>query len=110
MRHLRRDERLQLNVLYSAQGNHGSDGGVSLVPGVESPQITGVKLTPDLSLHVPKMRDAQITSVHFDHFKAFDQFTLSLHSVNVIVGPNNSGKSTIIGAFRALDAAIKFSR
>ena len=52
----------------------------------------------------------RISSVQFDNFKAFDLFTLSLENVNILVGPNNSGKSTIIGAFRVLDSAIKFAR
>lgn len=56
------------------------------------------------------MPAVQISSVKFDNFKAFGDFTLSLQNVNILVGPNNSGKSTIIGAFRALDSAIKIAR
>jgi len=51
-------------------------------------------------------REVRITSVTFENFKALEQFTLSLDDVNILVGPNNSGKSTIIGAFRSLDAGI----
>jgi hypothetical protein len=52
----------------------------------------------------------RIASVNFENFKAFEQFALSLDSMNILVGPNNSGKSTIIGAFRALDSAVKVAR
>jgi hypothetical protein len=54
--------------------------------------------------------EVRITSVTFDNFKALEQFALSLDDVNILVGPNNSGKSTIIGAFRSLDSAIRFAR
>ena len=54
--------------------------------------------------------EIRITSVIFENFKALEQFTLSLDDVNILVGPNNSGKSTIIGAFRSLDSAIRFAR
>jgi AAA domain, putative AbiEii toxin, Type IV TA system/AAA ATPase domain len=52
----------------------------------------------------------KITSVHFENFKAFDQYALSMDAVNILVGPNNSGKSTIIGALRALDSGIRVAR
>jgi energy-coupling factor transporter ATP-binding protein EcfA2 len=51
-----------------------------------------------------------MSSVRFENFKAFQYFTVSIDDVNILVGPNNSGKSTIIGAFRALDSAIKIAR
>ncbi|HSU83606.1 MAG TPA: AAA family ATPase, partial [Thermoanaerobaculia bacterium] len=41
-----------------------------------------------------------ITSVEFRNFKAFSHFSISLQSLNILVGPNNCGKSTILGAFR----------
>ena len=59
---------------------------------------------------MPRTGQVRISNVHFENFKAFDQFTLSLDSMNILAGPNNSGKSTIIGAFRSLDSAIKFAR
>ncbi|HDR9008252.1 ATP-dependent nuclease [Burkholderia vietnamiensis] len=37
-------------------------------------------------------------------------FSLSLDDVNVLTGPNNSGKSTIVGAFRALAVAMRVAR
>jgi hypothetical protein len=51
-----------------------------------------------------------ITSALFENFKALEYFMVSLEDVNILVGPNNSGKSTIIGAFRALDSAVKIAR
>ena len=38
--------------------------------------------------------------VDFNHFKAFDRFSLTLRHFNILVGPNNAGKSTILAAFR----------
>lgn len=45
--------------------------------------------------------------VDFRRFKAFDSFTLHLRTFNVLVGPNNAGKSTILTAFRILAAAMR---
>lgn len=51
-----------------------------------------------------------ISSVRLRNFKAFKEFTLQLRHMNVLVGPNNSGKSTIIGVFRVLAAGIQRAR
>lgn len=40
--------------------------------------------------------------VDFHKFKAFKSFTLELRSFNILVGPNNAGKSTVLAAFRML--------
>lgn len=45
--------------------------------------------------------------VHFHNFKAFEDFTLNIRSFNILVGPNNAGKSTIIAAFRILAAGLR---
>ena len=37
-------------------------------------------------------------------------YSISLQGTNILVGPNNSGKSTIISAFRILDVALKKAR
>ena len=50
--------------------------------------------------------DASITSVQFRNFKALENFSLSLERTNILVGPNNSGKSTVIGAFRVLSMGL----
>jgi hypothetical protein len=55
----------------------------------------------------PKQR---ITSVRFSRYKAFRDFSLALDRINILVGPNNCGKSTIIGAFRILAEAIRKAR
>lgn len=52
----------------------------------------------------------RIRRVEFINFKAFSNFALNLSEVDILVGPNNSGKSTIIGALRTLDAAIRFAK
>lgn len=49
----------------------------------------------------------RITSVRFCRYKAFREFSLSLERFNILVGPNNSGKSTILGAFRILAESIR---
>ena len=51
--------------------------------------------------------DTSITSVQFRNFKAFENFSISLGHVNILVGPNNSGKSTVIGAFRVLSMGLR---
>lgn len=48
-----------------------------------------------------------ITSIRFHNFKALKQYSLSLEQCNILVGPNNAGKSTIISAFRILEAALR---
>ena len=45
--------------------------------------------------------------VDFHRFKAFERFTLKLRHFNILVSPNNSGKSTILAAFRVLAAALR---
>ena len=45
--------------------------------------------------------------VDFRRFKAFERFTLHLRPFNILVGPNNAGKSTILAAFRILSAAMR---
>ena len=47
------------------------------------------------------------TSVKFRNFKAFKSYSVTLKEFNVLVGPNNAGKSTIIGAFRILSEGIR---
>ena|SRR5208337_1657029 len=47
------------------------------------------------------------TAVRFHKFKGFQQYSISLRHFNILVGPNNCGKSTIIGAFRILSEAMR---
>jgi predicted ATPase len=51
-----------------------------------------------------------ITSIEFKEYKALGNFSLRLNNRNVLVGPNNCGKSTIIGAFRVLAEALRTAR
>ena len=55
-------------------------------------------------------KDVKISQVVFKNYKAFSYFSLSIHQMNILIGPNNCGKSTIIGAFRILDIAMKRAR
>lgn len=52
----------------------------------------------------------RFTSVAFRNFKAFKNYSVSLGPFNVLVGPNNAGKSTIITAFRILSEAMRKAR
>ena len=55
-------------------------------------------------------KPTRITFVQFYEFKAFAHYSLSLEHVNILVGPNNSGKSTILGAFRTLAIGLRHAR
>lgn len=44
-------------------------------------------------------------TVKFQNFKSLKDFTVHLRQVNVLVGPNNAGKSTVLDAFRVMGAA-----
>jgi len=50
------------------------------------------------------------TSIKFSNYKTFKTYSVSLKSFNILVGPNNAGKSTIIGAFKILSEGIKKAR
>jgi hypothetical protein len=51
-----------------------------------------------------------IKRVVFQNFKAMKDFTLWLTSANILVGPNNAGKSTILDSFRVLAAGLRGGR
>lgn len=53
------------------------------------------------------MANVNITSIRFFNFKSLRNFVVSLQDMNVLVGPNNSGKSTIISALRILEVALR---
>ncbi len=46
-----------------------------------------------------------IQSLTFESYMAYKRFSVSLSRFNVLVGPNNSGKSTIIKSMQLLEAA-----
>jgi energy-coupling factor transporter ATP-binding protein EcfA2 len=57
------------------------------------------------------MKDLQrFTTVRFHRFKGFSNYSIRLRPFNVLVGPNNCGKSTILGAFRILAEAMRKAR
>ncbi len=45
--------------------------------------------------------------VRFKNFKAFKSFAVAIKEMNVLVGPNNSGKSTVLAAFRILSEGMR---
>jgi AAA15 family ATPase/GTPase len=59
---------------------------------------------------VRTMASLRIVSIKFSHYKAFSNFALNLQEFNVLVGPNNSGKSTIVGALRILHEGLRRAR
>jgi energy-coupling factor transporter ATP-binding protein EcfA2 len=52
----------------------------------------------------------RITSVRFRNYKAFSDYSISFSQFNVLVGPNNAGKSTVLGALRILSEGIRKAR
>jgi hypothetical protein len=52
----------------------------------------------------------QIDHVTLRNFRKFKTFSLPLRSSNVLVGPNNSGKSSILDAFRILFGCYRYTR
>ena len=51
----------------------------------------------------------RFTSVEFKRFKAFSSFRIDLKHFNILVGPNNCGKSTVLTAFRILASAMRLA-
>ncbi len=51
-----------------------------------------------------------IASIRYKNYKSFKQFTVSLNSFNILVGPNNAGKSTIIGSIKILAEGLRIAR
>jgi len=50
-----------------------------------------------------------ITSIYFENFKAFESYTISLKDFNILTGPNNNGKSTILDSLRLLRGAYAYA-
>jgi energy-coupling factor transporter ATP-binding protein EcfA2 len=51
-----------------------------------------------------------ITSISYRNYKTFRQYSVSINEFNILVGPNNSGKSTIIGSLKILAEALRKAR
>ncbi len=49
----------------------------------------------------------KIERIRFLNYKALQDFTLEIGSTNLLVGRNNSGKSTVLSAFRILESAMR---
>jgi energy-coupling factor transporter ATP-binding protein EcfA2 len=49
----------------------------------------------------------RVVAVEFRNYKALKQFSLKLQRTNILIGPNNCGKSTIVGVFKALSTALR---
>lgn len=52
----------------------------------------------------------KITAIRFRNYKRLKNFSVRAQQGNIFVGPNNSGKSSILDAFRLLEAGLRFSR
>lgn len=50
----------------------------------------------------------KVKSIQFQDYKAFRRFVISARGKNVLVGPNNAGKSTALDAFRIAADALRF--
>lgn len=50
-----------------------------------------------------------ITNIRFTNFKALSEFSISLNDFNILTGPNNNGKSTIIDGLRLLHRGYRFA-
>jgi hypothetical protein len=53
---------------------------------------------------------ANLRQISFTTFKRFERFTVSCRAANVLVGPNNAGKSSILDALRILYGAHRYAR
>lgn len=53
------------------------------------------------------MTTTSITSIRFTNFKCLRNYTVLLSTVNILVGPNNAGKSTVLSALRILEVALR---
>jgi energy-coupling factor transporter ATP-binding protein EcfA2 len=58
-------------------------------------------------MHIAVAELHRFDRVDFHRFKAFNNFSLQLRHFNILIGPNNAGKSTILAAFRILAAALR---
>ena len=48
-----------------------------------------------------------VTAIKFTNYKTFKKYSVTLANFNILVGPNNAGKSTVIGALKLLSEGIK---
>ena len=67
------------------------------------------RLALGISQGKSKLQD-RFTRIEFKNYKALERFSVALHEFNVLVGPNNAGKSTILGALRILSEGMRKAR
>ncbi len=53
---------------------------------------------------------SKVKSIELQDYKSFSRFILSSRERNVLVGPNNAGKSTALDAFRITFDALRYAR
>lgn len=51
-----------------------------------------------------------ITSIRYTNYKSFKRFSVALNDFNILVGPNNAGKSTVIGSLKILAEGLRKAR
>jgi len=51
-----------------------------------------------------------ITSIQYLNYKTFKQYSVAINEFNILVGPNNAGKSTVIGSLKILSEALRKAR
>ncbi|PSR52675.1 hypothetical protein AHMF7605_03610 [Adhaeribacter arboris] len=51
-----------------------------------------------------------LSNITCKNYKSFINYSVSLNEFNILVGPNNAGKSTIIGALKILSEGLKKAR
>lgn len=51
-----------------------------------------------------------LSKIHIANFKRYDAFTIHARKSNILVGPNNSGKSTILDTLRLLNACLNTAK
>jgi AAA15 family ATPase/GTPase len=65
------------------------------------------KWNENLINFIKKNEMKQITSIKFSNYKSFKNYSVALCDFNILVGPNNAGKSTVIGALKILAEGIR---
>ena len=51
----------------------------------------------------------KIRSIHLKNFKQFENYSVSCRDVNILTGPNNAGKSSILDALRICKDVVRFA-